>query len=96
MCSLCTGGAIIVTVFVYIQQFKGWNRGFATGAGVMGLAVIVFIAGMPRYRLTTVQGGFEGGGGGSAGCRGRLRCYLGRAGVGKRRVGPPGLNRLAL
>ena len=58
--------SIIVMVFVYIQQFKGWDRGFAAGAGVVGLAVIVFIVGMPRYRLTTVQGGFEGGGGGSA------------------------------
>jgi len=43
--------------------------GFAAGAGVVGLAVIVFIVGMPRYRLTTVQGGFEGGGIGRLGHR---------------------------
>ena len=63
--------SIIVMVFVYIQQFKGWDRGFAAGAGVVGLAVIVFIVGMPRYRLTTVQGDFEGGGGSGDGRRGR-------------------------
>ncbi|XP_039849064.1 protein NRT1/ PTR FAMILY 4.3-like [Panicum virgatum] len=54
--SLCTGGAISVTVFVYIQQFKGWDKGFAAAAGAMGLAVVVFIGGMPRYRFATVQG----------------------------------------
>ena len=54
--SLCTGGALSVTVFVYIQQFKGWDKGFAAAAGAMGLAVVVFIGGMPRYRFATVQG----------------------------------------
>ena len=48
--------SIIVMVFVYIQQFKGWDKGFAAAAGAMGLAVVVFVAGMPRYRLATVQG----------------------------------------
>jgi solute carrier family 15 (peptide/histidine transporter), member 3/4 len=54
--SLCTGGAFSVTVFVWIQENKGWAKGFAAATGVMGLAVIVFIAGLPRYRIATVQG----------------------------------------
>ncbi|OEL21492.1 Protein NRT1/ PTR FAMILY 4.3 [Dichanthelium oligosanthes] len=54
--SLCTGGAISVTVFVWIQNRKGWYKGFAAATGAMGLAVIVFIAGLPRYRIATVQG----------------------------------------
>ncbi|TKW16765.1 hypothetical protein SEVIR_5G321100v4 [Setaria viridis] len=54
--SLCIGGAISVTVFVYIQNRWGWYRGFAAATGVMGLAIIVFIAGLPKYRIATVQG----------------------------------------
>lgn len=54
--SLCTGGAISVTVFVYIQNDKGWDMGFAAATGVMGLAIVVFVAGLPKYRIATVQG----------------------------------------
>lgn len=54
--SLCTGGAFSVTVFVWMQEVKGYAKGFAAATGVMGLAVIVFIAGLPRYRIATVQG----------------------------------------
>ncbi|KAG0539396.1 hypothetical protein BDA96_03G319100 [Sorghum bicolor] len=56
--SLCTGGVVSVTLFLWIQGLpdRGWEKGFAAATGVMGLAVIVFIAGMPRYRIATVQG----------------------------------------
>ncbi|CAO1945983.1 unnamed protein product [Urochloa humidicola] len=54
--SLCTGGAISVTVFVWVQDNKGWDKGFAAATGAMGLAIVVFIAGLPRYRIATVQG----------------------------------------
>ncbi|KAJ1285385.1 hypothetical protein BS78_03G275800 [Paspalum vaginatum] len=53
--SLCTGGAISVTVFVYFQE-QDWAKGFAAATGAMGLAVIVFIAGLPRYRIGAVKG----------------------------------------
>ena len=71
------------TVVMYIQQFKGWERGFAAGAGVMGLAVIFFIAGMSRYRLTTMQGGFEGEGGGGGAVSRVAAALLGRDGWGR-------------
>jgi solute carrier family 15 (peptide/histidine transporter), member 3/4 len=54
--SLCTGGVISCTVFVWIQNYEGWDRGFGAATGVMGLPLIVFVAGLPRYRFTTVQG----------------------------------------
>lgn len=53
--SLCTGGAISVTVFVWIQN-KDWAKGFAAATGAMGLALVVFVAGLPKYRIATVQG----------------------------------------
>ncbi|WVZ68835.1 hypothetical protein U9M48_017723 [Paspalum notatum var. saurae] len=53
--SLCTGGAISVTAFVYIQEHD-WAKGFAAATGAMGLAVIVFIAGLPRFRIAPVKG----------------------------------------
>lgn len=54
--SMCVGGAVSVTVFVWIQNVKGWDRGFGAATGVMGLALIAFLAGMPRYRIFTAQG----------------------------------------
>ncbi|CAL4974060.1 unnamed protein product [Urochloa decumbens] len=54
--SLCTGGAISVTVFVWVQDNRGWDRGFAAATGAMGLAIVVFVAGLPRYRIAPVQG----------------------------------------
>lgn len=54
--SMCVGGAFSVTVFVWIQNVKGWDRGFGAATGVMGLALIAFVVGMPRYRIFTAQG----------------------------------------
>ncbi|XP_037416696.1 protein NRT1/ PTR FAMILY 4.5-like [Triticum dicoccoides] len=54
--SLCIGGAVSVTVFVWIQNVKGWDKGFGAATGVMGLALIAFLVGMPRYRIFTAQG----------------------------------------
>ncbi|XP_062180726.1 protein NRT1/ PTR FAMILY 4.5-like [Phragmites australis] len=54
--SLCTGGAISCTVLVWIQNIKGWDKGFGVATGVMALSLIVFVAGLPRYRIATVQG----------------------------------------
>ncbi|PNT72860.1 protein NRT1/ PTR FAMILY 4.3 [Brachypodium distachyon] len=54
--SMCIGGAFSVTIFVWIQNKKGWDKGFGAATGVMGLAVIAFVIGLPRYRIFTVQG----------------------------------------
>ncbi|KAK3165439.1 hypothetical protein QOZ80_1AG0033220 [Eleusine coracana subsp. coracana] len=54
--SLCTGGAVSCTVFVWIQNYKGWDKGFGAATGVMGFALLVFVAGLPKYRFATVQG----------------------------------------
>lgn len=54
--SICIGGAFSVTVFVWIQNKRGWDKGFGAATGVMGLALVAFVIGLPRYRISTVQG----------------------------------------
>ena len=48
--------AVSLTVFVWIQDNKGWDWGFGVGAISMLLAVIIFIAGLPMHRIHVVQG----------------------------------------
>ncbi|KAM0919168.1 hypothetical protein ACQ4PT_008372 [Festuca glaucescens] len=54
--AMCIGGALSVTFFVWIQNTKGWDKGFGGATGVMGLALIAFVIGLPRYRIYTAQG----------------------------------------
>ncbi|KAL9392302.1 hypothetical protein Peur_016222 [Populus x canadensis] len=54
--AVCFGAAVSLTVFVWIQDNKGWDWGFGVGAISMLLAVIFFIAGLPMHRIHVVQG----------------------------------------
>ncbi|XP_011009674.1 PREDICTED: protein NRT1/ PTR FAMILY 4.5-like [Populus euphratica] len=54
--AVCLGAAVSLTVFVWIQDNKGWDWGFGVGAISMLLAVIIFIAGLPMHRIHVVQG----------------------------------------
>jgi peptide/histidine transporter 3/4 len=54
--AVCLGAAVSLTVFVWIQDNKGWDWGFGVGAISMLLAVIFFIAGLPMHRIHVVQG----------------------------------------
>ncbi|KAF9683721.1 hypothetical protein SADUNF_Sadunf04G0043800 [Salix dunnii] len=54
--AVCFGAAVSLTVFVWIQDNKGWDWGFGVGAISMLLAVIIFIAGLPMHRIHVVQG----------------------------------------
>lgn len=54
--ALCVGGAISLTFFVWIQDHKGWDWGFAVSTIAVFFAIIVFIAGLPQYRIHAVNG----------------------------------------
>nr|CAD1824113.1 unnamed protein product [Ananas comosus var. bracteatus] len=54
--SLCVGGAISLTLLVWVQNNKGWDKGFAVSTGSMFLAFVVFLVGVPWYRIPVVGG----------------------------------------
>ncbi|OAY62893.1 Protein NRT1/ PTR FAMILY 4.6, partial [Ananas comosus] len=54
--SLCVGGAISLTLLVWVQNNKGWDKGFAVSTGSMFLAFVVFLVGVPWYRIPVVRG----------------------------------------
>ncbi|GLU08019.1 hypothetical protein SLE2022_249500 [Rubroshorea leprosula] len=49
--SLCTGGLISSTVMVWIQDNEGWKLNFNISIGTLSLALCIFTAGFPIYRL---------------------------------------------
>ncbi|CAN1167295.1 Protein NRT1/ PTR FAMILY 4.6 [Linum perenne] len=54
--AVCTGGAISITFVVWIQDRKGWDWGFGIGCVAIGVGILVFIGGLPLYRIQQVEG----------------------------------------
>ena len=54
--AICAGGAISLTLLVWIQDNKGWDWGFGISTIAILVGVFVFVAGLPIYRLQTVRG----------------------------------------
>lgn len=54
--ALCIGAALSLTFIVWIQDHKGWDRGFVVSTIAMFFAIIVFAAGLPHYRIHVVNG----------------------------------------
>ncbi|XP_059638740.1 protein NRT1/ PTR FAMILY 4.5-like [Cornus florida] len=54
--AVCIGGAASLTLIVWIQDNKGWDWGFGISTVAMLLAVIIFVSGLPRYRIHVFQG----------------------------------------
>lgn len=54
--SVCLGGALSLTLIVWIQDHKGWDKGFGASALATFLALIVFAVGLPRYRINVIEG----------------------------------------
>ncbi len=52
----CVGGGVSLTLIVRIQDSKGWDWGFGISAIIISLAVIIFAAGLPMYRIQIIQG----------------------------------------
>ncbi|KAF8029336.1 hypothetical protein BT93_E1891 [Corymbia citriodora subsp. variegata] len=53
--AVCTGGVASLTLFVWVQDNKGWDGGFGLSTFAMILAIIIFAAGLPLYRIQIVQ-----------------------------------------
>ncbi|XP_008792400.1 protein NRT1/ PTR FAMILY 4.5-like [Phoenix dactylifera] len=54
--SICLGGAISLTLVVWVQNEKGWDRGFGISTVALLSALVVFLAGVPKYRIAIIQG----------------------------------------
>ncbi|KAJ8761356.1 hypothetical protein K2173_001412 [Erythroxylum novogranatense] len=54
--ALCSGAAVSFTLFVWIEDHKGWDWGFAVSALSMFLGVTALLAGLPMYRIQVVRG----------------------------------------
>ncbi|XP_024028505.1 protein NRT1/ PTR FAMILY 4.5 [Morus notabilis] len=52
--AVCIGGAVSITLLVWIQDNKGWDWGFGVSTIAMILAVFLFVAGLPMYRLQII------------------------------------------
>ncbi|KAJ0581571.1 putative proton-dependent oligopeptide transporter family, MFS transporter superfamily [Helianthus annuus] len=53
---LALGGSIGLTFFVWVQDNKGFDRGFGLSFIAMFLGVIIFVFGLPWYRIHVAQG----------------------------------------
>ncbi|XP_068666650.1 protein NRT1/ PTR FAMILY 4.5-like [Aristolochia californica] len=54
--ALCLGGVVSLIFIVRIQTDKGWDLGFGVCAIAVLFAMVVFIAGLPSYRMCVIQG----------------------------------------
>lgn len=54
--AVCVGGAVSLTLVVWIQDNKGWDRGFAFSTAAMFLGAVVLVCALPLYRIQVVQG----------------------------------------
>nr|GMD06601.1 GPN-loop GTPase QQT2 [Ipomoea batatas] len=53
---VCIGGAVSLTLFVWLIQHKGWDWGFAASTVAMFFGGIFFTLGLPFYRVYVIQG----------------------------------------
>lgn len=54
--AICIGGAISLTLVVWIQDNRGWDWGFGVSTIAMFFGVVIFAAGLPMYRIQLVKG----------------------------------------
>uniref|UniRef100_A0A251IV64 Major facilitator superfamily (MFS) profile domain-containing protein n=1 Tax=Manihot esculenta TaxID=3983 RepID=A0A251IV64_MANES len=54
--AVCIGAAVSLTLFVWVQDNRGWDWGFGISAIAIFLAMLLFFAGLPIYRVQVVQG----------------------------------------
>ncbi|CAI9087860.1 OLC1v1022044C2 [Oldenlandia corymbosa var. corymbosa] len=53
---ICIGGAISLTLIVWIQDHKGWGLGFGLCTMTMLVGILVLVGGLPLYRIHEVKG----------------------------------------
>ncbi|KAG9448149.1 hypothetical protein H6P81_014277 [Aristolochia fimbriata] len=54
--ALCLGGVVSLLFIVRVQTDKGWDWGFGICAVALFFGLLVFIAGLPSYRMYMIQG----------------------------------------
>ncbi|KAM7530504.1 hypothetical protein LguiB_033914 [Lonicera macranthoides] len=54
--ALCIGAAISLTLIVWVQDNKGWDKGFGISTAAMLMGLVVFAGGLPLYRIYVVKG----------------------------------------
>ncbi|KAK1375446.1 Proton-dependent oligopeptide transporter family [Heracleum sosnowskyi] len=54
--ALSTGAAVSLTLIVWIEVYKGWDKGFGLSAIAIFVSIVVFSAGFPRYRIHVTKG----------------------------------------
>ena len=54
--AVCLGGTISLTLVVYLQDNKGWDFGFGIATISVLLGLLIFVSGLPLYRLHIVSG----------------------------------------
>lgn len=54
--AVCLGGAVSLTLIVWIQDNRGWDWGFGSSTIAMFLGVVIFFAGLPLYRIQPIRG----------------------------------------
>ncbi|KAM1959262.1 hypothetical protein FF1_004768 [Malus domestica] len=54
--SVCLGGVVSLTLIVWVQDNKGWDWGFGLCTIAMFLGVVIFLAGLPVYRIQVIRG----------------------------------------
>ena len=54
--AVCVGGVASLTLIVWVQDNKGWDKGFAISALAMFLGILAFVLGLPWHRIHVIQG----------------------------------------
>ncbi|KAM4112076.1 hypothetical protein ACJW30_05G113400 [Castanea mollissima] len=54
--AVCGGGAVSLTLIVWIQDHRGWDWGFGVSSIAVLFAFIIFAVGLPMYRIQVIQG----------------------------------------
>ncbi|CAI0475631.1 unnamed protein product [Linum tenue] len=52
----CTGGAISLTLLVWIQDHRGWDIGFGFGCIGVAFGILLILIGLPWYRIQLIEG----------------------------------------
>ncbi|XP_038697166.1 protein NRT1/ PTR FAMILY 4.5-like isoform X2 [Tripterygium wilfordii] len=54
--AVCLGSSVSLTFIVWIQDNKGWDWGFGIGTIALLLGLVIFVAGLPLFRIHVVKG----------------------------------------
>ncbi|MED6157353.1 hypothetical protein PIB30_022320 [Stylosanthes scabra] len=53
--AVCVGGTVSLTLFVYVEDHKGWDWGFGISTVAIFLGLLIFAFGIPLYRIQVLS-----------------------------------------